>query len=64
MDLYARVYEELLAVPVVKGIKSEVEKFAGGIYTTTVEASSVALFMDTSSEVWSLLIATKGTTNS
>jgi len=32
------VYHELLAVPVVKGIKSEVEKFAGGYYTTTVEA--------------------------
>lgn len=38
LDLYARVYEELLAVPVVKGRKSEKEKFAGGLYTTTVEA--------------------------
>jgi prolyl-tRNA synthetase len=38
LDLYARVYEELLAVPVIKGRKSEVEKFAGGLYTTTVEA--------------------------
>ena len=37
LDLYARVYEELLAVPVVKGRKSEKEKFAGGLYTTTVE---------------------------
>ncbi|CAM6128888.1 unnamed protein product [Calypogeia fissa] len=37
LDLYARVYEELLAVPVVKGIKSEVEKFAGGVYTTSLE---------------------------
>ncbi|KAI8805078.1 hypothetical protein BJ742DRAFT_821725 [Cladochytrium replicatum] len=37
LDLYARVYEELLAVPVVKGKKSEKEKFAGGLYTTTVE---------------------------
>lgn len=33
-----RVYEDLLAVPVVKGQKSEKEKFAGGLYTTTVEA--------------------------
>jgi len=38
LDLYARVYEELLAVPVTKGKKTEVEKFAGGAYTTTVEA--------------------------
>ena len=38
LDLYARVYEELLAVPVIKGRKSEKEKFAGGRYTTTVEA--------------------------
>ena len=30
LDLYARVYEELLAVPVIKGRKSEKEKFAGG----------------------------------
>ncbi|CAE7525634.1 Eprs1 [Symbiodinium sp. KB8] len=38
LDLYARVYEEYLAVPVIKGRKSEKEKFAGGHYTTTVEA--------------------------
>lgn len=38
LELYARVYEELLAVPVVKGRKTEKEKFAGGDYTTTVEA--------------------------
>jgi len=38
LDLYARVYEELLAVPVIKGTKSENEKFPGGLYTTTVEA--------------------------
>lgn len=37
-DLYARVYEELLAIPVVKGRKTEKEKFAGGDFTTTVEA--------------------------
>merc|ERR1740130_2542437 len=38
LDLYARIYEELLCVPVVKGKKTEKEKFAGGLYTTTVEA--------------------------
>ncbi|XP_068922106.1 bifunctional glutamate/proline--tRNA ligase isoform X1 [Petaurus breviceps papuanus] len=38
LDLYARVYEELLAIPVVKGRKTEKEKFAGGEYTTTIEA--------------------------
>ncbi|XP_017725417.1 PREDICTED: bifunctional glutamate/proline--tRNA ligase [Rhinopithecus bieti] len=38
LDLYAQVYEELLAIPVVRGRKTEKEKFAGGDYTTTVEA--------------------------
>jgi len=38
LELYRRVYEEILAVPVIKGKKSENEKFAGGLYTTTVEA--------------------------
>uniref|UniRef100_A0A8C5B6W1 Glutamate--tRNA ligase n=1 Tax=Gadus morhua TaxID=8049 RepID=A0A8C5B6W1_GADMO len=38
LELYARVYEELLAIPVVRGRKTEKEKFAGGDYTTTVEA--------------------------
>ncbi|KIK40259.1 hypothetical protein CY34DRAFT_807370 [Suillus luteus UH-Slu-Lm8-n1] len=37
LDLYRRVYEELLAVPVIPGIKSEKEKFAGALYTTTIE---------------------------
>ena len=37
LDLYRRVYEELLALPVVPGRKTEKEKFAGGLYTTTVE---------------------------
>lgn len=37
LDLYRQVYEDLLAVPVIKGRKSEKEKFAGGLYTTTVE---------------------------
>ncbi|NWW92583.1 SYEP ligase, partial [Rhynochetos jubatus] len=38
LNLYAQVYEDLLAIPVVKGRKTEKEKFAGGDYTTTVEA--------------------------
>ncbi|CAN3372913.1 hypothetical protein DIURU_002803 [Diutina rugosa] len=37
LELYKRIYEELLAVPVIPGRKTENEKFAGGDYTTTVE---------------------------
>eukprot|EP01111_Echinosteliopsis_oligospora_P000710 TRINITY_DN1083_c0_g1_i1.p1 TRINITY_DN1083_c0_g1~~TRINITY_DN1083_c0_g1_i1.p1 ORF type:complete len:580 (+),score=222.95 TRINITY_DN1083_c0_g1_i1:83-1822(+) len=37
LTLYKRIYEELLCVPVIKGVKSEKEKFAGGLYTTTIE---------------------------
>ncbi|XWV26062.1 prolyl-tRNA synthetase [Tupanvirus soda lake] len=37
LDMYTSVYENLLAVPVIQGRKSEREKFAGGDYTTTVE---------------------------
>ncbi|KAJ4825562.1 hypothetical protein Tsubulata_006496 [Turnera subulata] len=38
LELYSRIYEEFLAVPVIKGKKTEMEKFAGGLYTTSVEA--------------------------
>ncbi|KAJ1456739.1 hypothetical protein M885DRAFT_439357 [Pelagophyceae sp. CCMP2097] len=38
LKLYKRVYEDLLAVPVIPGTKTEHEKFAGGLRTTTVEA--------------------------
>ncbi|XP_050407010.2 bifunctional glutamate/proline--tRNA ligase [Patella vulgata] len=38
LELYAQVYEYLLAIPVVRGRKTEKEKFAGGDFTTTVEA--------------------------
>ena len=38
LGLYARVYTDLLAIPVVKGRKSEKEKFPGGDFTTSVEA--------------------------
>ncbi|KAJ1816872.1 ribose-phosphate pyrophosphokinase 1, partial [Coemansia sp. RSA 2675] len=37
LTLYRRIYEELLAVPVIEGEKSSKEKFAGGVATTTVE---------------------------
>ncbi|EIE23566.1 prolyl-tRNA synthetase [Coccomyxa subellipsoidea C-169] len=38
LDLYSRVYTDLLAVPVCKGKKSAKEKFAGSLYSTSVEA--------------------------
>ncbi|KAK2469912.1 hypothetical protein H9L39_18727 [Fusarium oxysporum f. sp. albedinis] len=37
LELYAKLYEELLAVPVVRGRKTENERFAGGYYTMTLE---------------------------
>jgi prolyl-tRNA synthetase family I len=37
LQMYADVYEKILAVPVILGQKTLREKFAGGDYTTTVE---------------------------
>lgn len=37
LDLYEELYESMLAVPVIKGEKTQLEKFAGGLITTTVE---------------------------
>lgn len=37
LDHYADIYQELLAVPVVKGVKTVNEQFPGAHYTTTVE---------------------------
>lgn len=37
LDWYSKIYEELLAVPVVKGKKTDKERFAGSMFTTTVE---------------------------
>lgn len=37
LDAYAKCYEELLAVPVVKGTKSVDERFAGAYMTSTTE---------------------------
>ncbi len=38
LDAYKSVYEDLLAIPIEQGRKSEGEKFAGAEYTTTVES--------------------------
>lgn len=32
LGFYEEIYQDLLAVPVIKGIKSELERFAGGIF--------------------------------
>ena len=37
LDLYANVYHELCAVPVIKGTKTRIETFPGADYTKTVE---------------------------
>jgi len=37
LDKYAKTYEDLLAVPCVKGKKSDDERFAGAYFTTTTE---------------------------
>jgi prolyl-tRNA synthetase len=37
LDLYARISEEVMAMPVVKGQKSESEKFAGALRTYSIE---------------------------
>jgi prolyl-tRNA synthetase len=37
LDLYEQTYRDLFAVPSLKGLKSEKEKFAGADYTTSVE---------------------------
>src|SRR3989344_4890541 len=38
LDEYENLCKELLAIPVIKGKKTEKEKFAGALYTTTIEA--------------------------
>ncbi|KAF7689878.1 Proline--tRNA ligase [Cucumispora dikerogammari] len=37
LELYRRIFEEILAVPAIKGIKTEGEKFCGADYTTSLE---------------------------
>ncbi len=38
LDSYERMAKDLLAVPMLKGVKTDKEKFAGAKYTTTIEA--------------------------
>ncbi|MEK9153268.1 MAG: aminoacyl--tRNA ligase-related protein, partial [Patescibacteria group bacterium] len=38
IEVYREFFEKYLAIPVIKGTKSESEKFAGAVYTTCVEA--------------------------
>jgi prolyl-tRNA synthetase len=38
LDIYADVAENLMAMPVIKGVKTEAEKFAGGLKTYSIEA--------------------------
>lgn len=38
LNIYKDIIENMLAVPVIIGKKSEMEKFAGAVYTTTLEA--------------------------
>jgi prolyl-tRNA synthetase len=38
LDLYASICETLMAMPVIKGLKSESEKFAGALRTYSIEA--------------------------
>ncbi len=38
LDLYAEFFQNALAIPVLRGMKSESEKFAGAVNTYTVEA--------------------------
>ncbi len=37
LDFYADIYKDVYAIPVIKGMKSEKEKFAGADYTLTTE---------------------------
>lgn len=38
LELYKNLLSDLLAIPVLSGLKSEGEKFAGALYTATIEA--------------------------
>ncbi len=38
LGFYTDIFEKYLAIPVIRGMKSDSEKFAGAVYTTTVEA--------------------------
>ena len=38
LKVYAKFAEEWMAVPVIQGVKSETERFAGALDTYTIEA--------------------------
>ncbi|VVB99901.1 Proline--tRNA ligase [uncultured archaeon] len=38
LDEYRKLAEDVLAIPVIAGVKTDSEKFAGALYTTTIEA--------------------------
>jgi len=38
LDVYAEVAEEVMAMPVIKGVKTQAEKFAGALRTYSIEA--------------------------
>src|SRR6266481_6304971 len=38
LDIYAEVAEDVMAMPVIKGVKSRAEKFAGGLRSYSIEA--------------------------
>lgn len=38
LDIYAEVAEEIMAMPVIKGVKTRAEKFAGGFRSYSIEA--------------------------
>jgi prolyl-tRNA synthetase len=38
LDVYEKTARDLLAMPVIKGVKSSTERFAGALQTTTIEA--------------------------
>jgi prolyl-tRNA synthetase len=38
LDVYAQVAEDVMAIPVIKGLKSHAEKFAGALKTYSIEA--------------------------
>ena len=38
LDIYAEVAEDVMAMPVIKGVKTHAEKFAGALRTYSIEA--------------------------
>src|SRR6202158_489551 len=54
LDIYAEVAEDVLAMPVIKGVKSQAEKFAGAFRSYSIEAmmqSGLALQAGTSHDL-------------